>query len=1281
MKSSCILTPEINGESSALYKEMVDKGLDRPVINFIYAMYLQAGVQAQMNAAGYKVNKQGQHRYKDIYKFLGLKEFLSEQELSIESETILLGSMNKNHSYVDITNVEDAYNLAQQYNNSHTGRFAYVVQHGDAYNVIITNKDSKTVELLYNFNKQQAVWDVFKEEVRKAGIDVDTLIQSAGGTLNPINVQSFLNTLNIFKTASNDLMSSRDIKVLLTLGESLPRVQSLLSRGWGTLDEVASRCEAALKNPTSVSASTLNLINSTLNDAKLHSTFDVTKIIKHISDTVLPDFDVNSKEKSIQDTLKDLEANYQLNSNITNKKSQEIKTMQDVAEEAISTLTREIRRLESDKGITKTVKELEDTKNLIASELSSKRTYFGITKFLEQALNYSNKVHDLIMNVPVGGTKAEYIRNCASALSKANNLRTGYYHILDALCEIDNLIIEENLTQSDKEELQKKALEVKKLLDEVQNKIVNELQRDLVISNLQEELGDGPENGYSYANVVAMMESDTSIVDYVGQLGKSSNPILAASGSIIRKAQIDRDAKLNDYSTRIGRVTRALYKAGYNSEFMYDEDGRIITEEGVDWNAYAKARKKAIYKFKNDFGYRGLVLKEAIEQWELQNTIEKVIDTATGRTERIPDDSYRLAYNPFNHLSTEQRAYYREIMAIKGELGTLLPKYAQQQFLPPQIRASVADLIGRAIRSKMSAKEVASIILKNIKKTIKGEALEDEEDFITNTRYSNYDNTPLRDIPIFYCSPLSNKDELLRDFSSAIQSFAATALNYEAMSGIRENIEAIQSLVDDLDTAAGSTDIISFWDTVNKRMNKVLVKLRVKSRETRAASIMDAWVEKEFYNTKYKGNAKLNKWTNLLTGYNSVIRLSANVLGATANVLQGIQQTIIEAGGGRYYNLKDLAKAQLYMLGEGNRVGAIWDVLTGNKQNKFTLIHEFFDMGQDNYEDKSRQRYHKNAFRRLFGKFNMMFMYSEGEFLIRSINGMAVLSHEKVLLNGKKISLMKAFEKTNDANGYPELKLKDGITKLDGSPLTLNDEYFKEIKSKIKACSDDCFGAFAQADKGVINQHFLGRMTMNFRQWMVEHYSRRYRRKHWDYNKKAWVEGYYVTPLRLAKELIKGWKDHTTTWEVFKDELKPEDIANCKKALTEFTLFMILLGLNLCFGGEDDDEDTLWARFWLYQLKRAKSETLAAMPFGIISEAKKTINSPIPLITTINGLMYPITGIGDVTDTIEKGRYEGWNRYARNVLWYTVPFYKQVDQLIHMDEEDALFTIFDNKRY
>lgn len=56
-------------------------------------------------------------------------------------------------------------------------------------------------------------------------------------------------------------------------------------------------------------------------------------------------------------------------------------------------------------------------------------------------------------------------------------------------------------------------------------------------------------------------------------------------------------------------------------------------------------------------------------------------------------------------------------------------------------------------------------------------------------------------------------------------------------------------------------------------------------------------------------------------------------------------------------------------------------------------------------------------------------------------------------------------------------------------------------------------------DKGVIGQRMIGRLTMTFRQWMVEHYSRRYRQMHWDnssqdvimenfyYDNKVYIDG------------------------------------------------------------------------------------------------------------------------------------------------------------------------------
>ena len=101
-----------------------------------------------------------------------------------------------------------------------------------------------------------------------------------------------------------------------------------------------------------------------------------------------------------------------------------------------------------------------------------------------------------------------------------------------------------------------------------------------------------------------------------------------------------------------------------------------------------------------------------------------------------------------------------------------------------------------------------------------------------------------------------------------------------------------------------------------------------------------------------------------------------------------------------------------------------------------------------------------------------------------------------------------------------------------------------------------------------------------------------------------------------------------------------------------------------------------WRRLWIYQTKRMIFEEFASSPIGMIPEAKKIIQSPIASVNTISGILYPIYGIGDIGDTIKSGRYKGWNKYGRNVLKYSVPFYNQLDQLVHMDREDAMYSVF-----
>ena len=1272
---ACILIPEVNGEPSILYQELDKDIKDKNLTNYIYARYLVTGVAAQMDAAGYKRNKQGQHKLKDVKTFFEYNKIINETNRSIEADARILGSMDAFNNYINFDNAEDAYNLAISFNTNHKGRVAYVIQHGDKFNVIIENKDSRTQIRALDINSEMAAWEAFKIDLTNAGVNVDEFINISQALINPLSLLRFLDTMAILKTGRNDILSVKDIEIFLTLSKNNPRVQTLLNRGWGTIEEVAQKCYDALQDPSTVTPALHNLINNTITDAKNNCPFNFSNCKRNIITNVIPNYTSTDEVKAIQDVLNDLEQKYDITPNAINRKSKDIKTLKDAISDAITTITREIRVLESKKGVTTATKKLNKTREILAEELKNKRYYFGLVQFLGDALVYSKAIHNILANVPDSGTELENIRNRAEALSRAKSLQDGYYHIVEALANLDNLVIEENISEADKKQLQDKAKEVLDLLNK-QKGLIQSKQHDVVLDSLKATLGGESYLGQSYADVLSMLVADTSIDNYIYSMGKSSNPLIASSGAIIRDAQINRDEQLRQISDRIGKATKKLYDAGYTSEFMYSNDGRIISD--INWESYAEERGRAIRLLKSQ-GLSEYAFKDALDQWEEANTEDRVVDNVTGRTEKVPNSNYRLSHNPLNDLNIAQLEYYNTMMQIKGELGTLLPHYAQKHYLPPQIRKSSMDILSDGIKRKLSAKKVASLLWENVKSEIY-KIREDDEDFITVNRYGDYDNTPLKDIPIFYFGKLKDKDELLKDFSSAIQSLAATAINYNAMSSIVEILECIQDLVGDLelrDDVDGkpSVDKVSLLDrTIN-----IVTHLRKKTTETKTKAILDSYVEMLVYNEKYKGNKKFNKIVNALLGYNSVVKLAVNTTGAIANVTAGELQMLIEAGGKEYFNIKNLLVAQTRIFGDvlGRTHGKVWDLLTNNRSSIDVLISEFFDTQQDVYSKKAEQRYHKNVFRRLFGKLDPLMMYSGGEYLIRQTLAYAVLDAEKVKLNGKKVSLLKCFDKIKTEKGFHELKLKDGVTKLDGSPLELTDDYLKEVKNKIRHCSQACFGAMNPEDKGVINQHFLGRAAMNFRQWMVEHYSRRYRKRHWDYSAGKYVEGYYVTCFNVAKEFIKGYKDIAATYEMLKDTLENDQKANLRKAGMEVLILLSLMGLSMCLGDEDDHDGEFFMRLWILNTKRMLQETKAAMPIGAITEFGRLIDSPFPAMTTVSGLLYPITGIKDIDDVIQRGRYRGWNKYWRNILWYTVPFYKQVDQILNMAHENSMFAIYD----
>lgn len=479
-------------------------------------------------------------------------------------------------------------------------------------------------------------------------------------------------------------------------------------------------------------------------------------------------------------------------------------------------------------------------------------------------------------------------------------------------------------------------------------------------------------------------------------------------------------------------------------------------------------------------------------------------------------------------------------------------------------------------------------------------------------------------------------------------------------------------------------------DAVEGENTKVIAKLFTRNNSGRTQALVDGFVSKYIYGQQTTNeNEKWVAFCRGLIGYNSLKGLAMNVKGAVSNYLVGEYQMLIKAIAGTAtgvdYNLKDYALAHAILFGKDgvwDKPGAIVDSILHNKNSKAELLNEKFDPTVDSFDESSRQRYHTNAFRTIFGGFNVMGLYSSGEYMIHQANMYSILLHEKVWKDGKQISLYDALEVGDKQDGNSELVTIATLDEAGTQPIT--EEYLSTMKDKIRHANQNCHGSMSELDKGLIHMNMAGKFVMNFRQWMVEHYSRRYRDKHWDASSREWEEGYWRTTYNFSKNLIKGMLGMQTEAAMRWENLDARSKQNVMECMAEVSMLVALLLADMAIGpvknvGAGDDEATRWwKRFGLYQLKRLLLDAKSATPVGAVTEAKTMLNSPVPAVNTVNGFLYPIIGItnGDFMENYKQGPYKGENKYLVRTGKYTIPWWYQIEQLKRMGEDENLFMIF-----
>jgi len=1292
---NCTYRPDawdVNDRPSKLYVDLMDKfGGDRPFTNYIYTLYRQDGVADAMDTKGYKRDKNGEHKVRDLYEFFNIADMRTEAGVSTDSLARTIGVMDSNNRYIDF-DANTAYQKALDFNNnSKGGKVAFVQQHGDKFNVILDNVDSKTFLYKADVELQMKEWQAVDTAFGNRGISLDALAAKYPAMFNPTRVDGFLQYIkSLAETTSPRYLNKRDIDMVLNLAEKSPKVQALMSRGWGTTEETAEKAFDVIHNPKAYSPDLVTFVNDAIKDGMRFNEDFVDDLRKDIKDNVDLSYTMTSKEYDMKETLKELDEKYGVDTNVMVLKDREIRKLSQAAGHAIITLQRQIDRLKTEgRGTNAQLQEMSDTINAISKEIDGKRYYAGLLTFVSKALQYAQRVQKELTNIPTTGTKAEYISARADILATAKNLHDSYYFILKALSNIDNITIDENISDADRATLKQSAEEALKILNS-QEEVMTHLREDTMLDICTEVVGSNVIDGEAVAAIINMSESDFSIMDFLYSVGRQSNFLLSSMGTVIRDAQIERDQIVNQYRLAISRATNELYKSGSNSEFMYvkNDKGFYRIASDIDFDAFArdKAKYRARMKAK---GLRGFQLKDAMDAWMEDNT---EIDGRYSQVSKVPKRSIYGTISNFQEGWTDaQKQYYDTVMKIKGQIEELLPSYAQNLYLPPQRRASWLDIVKKGIDGKMTFKAVVHNLLDRMN-PIKIRANEQDYGmFIDNNNYietkGDFDSSVLRTIPIFYTRRLKDQNDLLLDFSAGLLSLAQTAVNYDAMFKIKDIVEMMGDYIKSR-TPVAKRDGATQAEIVETQGIHIVSKLKDRAKSWGLEQLVDGFIDKHIYGVEVTSSGAGWRILQSLINYTSLNQLAPNLKGGLSNYLVGEHQMLLEAVAGSasklrglrdqsdiMYTLSDYAAANALVFGTKLQVGNLMDHLSNNVNSMAHLFAEKFDPLQELASEQGGKRYYNSAFRQIVGGFDAMGLYSAGEAAIHYVNMYACLLNEKVLNEkGKKVSLYTAFEK-NKKQGNSELSIKSGYTQLDGS--AIDDAYLNKVKAKIRNINQKTHGSMNREDKGLIHRHVAGRAVMNFRQWMVEHYSRRYRGRYWDYSQKKFIEGYFNTVGKLvqswASDYVGFIKDAHCHW----NELDAAQKENVYRAASEVTLLAALFGLSALVGDPGKYKGKYWARMWIYQLRRLILDEQASMPWGIPNEGVTVLDSPIASINTINGILYPYTGLinGDFNKTIQSGRYEGWNKYGRNLL-KNVPFYKQIDQTIHIADEDYIFSIF-----
>lgn len=1319
MGKSCVLYPTIkvgNQEvESRLFKDLLSLTGDRESAKYIYGLTKVPEINTIFKGA--ELDENGEYTIESVNRILNIKD--SEKGSSLFLEKKEIGATDNDGNIIVYSNPNDIISKVINYNTNNPNLAANIVKSSEGYVITLEHKDIENSTVPSNLVFNNDLNNRLLSMVRRLGFDIeveDTALYD--GVFDPTNATTTAEGLKtIIKIAKGQLgedafpeefshmmiaglrkeaLVQRLLNLIDTnvmqevLGESYDKYYKRYEGNTTRLkEEVAGKLlKEHIINPNKQENILQRIWNWIKNKFKSLSINDIDNAISE-ANKGFAELASRIMDESIFDSIEKTEI---LNTRPLYKLADETNKLKELAEKALETASKKLEIIRtrtkngkySDEDIL-SIKKLQES-------IEKKKYAKSCILFLQDSLSQIEDLYEDLnkLNRKTKISSLEKIRRTSFILRTIKEFSDGYSPIIAQLTAVKSM--QENgeisLSEKDASEISALALNISGTLNIVENNY-KKLRFQVVLDFLKLYLGDdklkgigkNAEDAVTIESILEMANKDISGVDrWVVSLSDASDPLLSVIDKVVKITKTKRDATIADIAADLRAAHVKLVNSGNNTNFMFERDnkgnltGRIISDyDFIRFNEEREAYKKSLEK-QNLPAY---TTKSKLEAWERRHTEPVIVDEYSDRVERLP--IYKK--NVLSGLNNDQREYYNTMIKAKSILESMLPNRSHSNlYNAVQIRS---DVLTAAVSGKMSVAEASNAVLSSMKDNFIRRG--DDTDFGDSSInvMLDFSGKPVERIPVYYTRPLEDMSRLSQDFTGAMIAYTSMAVNYSEMNKVIDALELTRSLVKEREVQqfSGNNKMTEAFKVLHKEFNSAYTK---KGETTKIGARLDDYYESVIYNKAKKdegtiGNTDIDtaKTIDSIKSYTGVMGLGLNLFSALSNVTLGNIQSFIEGVGGEFFTLKDAiigGKNYWKLLPE-----YLGEIGSAKKTSKLALLMDKFDALEEFNNSQKAQGNFKGPLAKILGNTSIYILNNLGEHYLHCRTMFAMLNATKVKLNGKEITLLDAFKIDEIKDGTrvlgAKLKLKEGVTDKDGNPIT--EEYLQDLKLKIGKVNQAMNGAFNDDDKGAIHRHSLGRLAMQFRQWMPAHYSRRFASKYYDAILETEREGYYRTSGRflfsLMKDLMRAKFEIGTHWESLKDYEK----ANIKKALGEIGIY-VLIHITLSLMGPEKDREGQWAaRVLIYNLKRAKLEIGASAPIStdILDNAWTILQSPAAAIKTVNNIT-DLLEFQNMNVELQSGRYKGWSKYERDLI-EVIPIYNKIMNIKGIADDDYMFKIFD----